>query len=241
MLFMFNYLLLSKKEICKFKVTQKNPLAVTCEKVAQSPRSNSIAELKNATANIIFADFDPSSPDLIILKSLDFLLKDFFINMHQTGLYNRQLKLWKALSNISSVRVYKLYTGIFKKTGLNIFIVDLFLDPKSPCITLIINLAENEVIKEDEFKLYLDKVISSTNKTRLKGIFYFSSYIPQQLFLESLDFLTNANDSISRYESIISKTNDTRLNLIYFSPDGENYLFRHIYPEIIHSKAKEPA
>ncbi len=225
---MFDRFLISKKLLGKFKLQQKNPLAVSCKKITETPRAYSTAQIKSAIENILFVDIEENILPEIAIQSIEYLLRDLFIQMHQTGLYNRQFKLWKSLANIIEISVFKLQKGLFKKGELNGYVIDFFIDPKFPCISAIID--ENKTT--DEFKVYLDKVILGSNLNRLKGIFYFLNCMPDEHFISKLKFSTNSLDPISKYESVLLQTNDVRLNVISYHKDNEKYVFKHIYPEL---------
>ena len=233
---MFNGLLISKKLLGKFKVKQKNPLALSCEKITLTPRAYSTSQIKTAIENILFVDIEENILPEIVIKAIEYLLKDLFIHMHQTGLYNRQFKLWKSLANIIEISVFKLQKGLLKKNELDAYIIDFFIDPKFPCISVIIDENKNTA----EFKVYLERVIVGSNLNRLKGIFYFSNFIPDEHFIAKLKFDTNAFDPISKYESILLKTNDVRLNVISYHKEDERYIFKHIYPELKSLVMEEP-
>ena len=232
---MFNRFLISKKLLGKFKIKQKNPLALNCKKVTETPRTFNTAQIKSAIENILFVDIEENILPEITIKSIEYLLKDLFIQMHQTGLYNRQFKLWKSLANIIEISVSKLQKGLFKKSELNAYVIDLFIDPRFPCISAIIDENKNT----NKFKIYLDKVISCSNLNRLKGIFYFVNYMPDEDFISKLKFHTNAFDPISKYESLLLKTNDVRLNVISYEKETEKYVFKYIYPELKSLRAEE--
>lgn len=225
---MFNAFLISKKLLGKFKVKQKNPLALNCEKVTETPRAYSTAQIKSATENILLVDTEENILPEITTKSIEYLLKDLFIQMHQTGLYNRQFKLWKSLANIIEISVSRLQKGLFKKSELNAYVIDFFIDPEAQCISGIIDENKNT----DEFKVYLDKVVFSSNLNRLKGIFYFLNCTPDENLVAKLKFCTNSPDKISTYESILLKTNDVRLNVISYHKNNEKFVFKHFYPEL---------
>ena len=232
---MFNKFLISKKFLGKFKIKQKNPLALTCEKVTQMPRAYSTAQIKSATENILFIDIEENIFPEITIKPIEYLLKDLFVHMHQTGLYNRQFRLWKSLANIIEVSISRLQKGLFNKSELNAYVIDLFIDPKSQCISTIIDINENT----NEFKVYLDMVIASSDLNRLKGIFYFINCMPDEHFISRLRLSTNSFDPISKYESVLLKTNDVRLNVISYYKDNEKDVFKHAYPELIKSLKTE--
>ncbi len=225
---MFNRLLISKKLLGTFKVKQKNPLTLNCEKVTETPRAYSTAQIKSATENILLVDTEENILPEIVTKSIEYLLKDLFIQMHQTGLYNRQFKLWKSLANIIEISISRLQKGLLKKSELNAYVIDFFIDPETQCISGIIDENKNT----DEFKIYLDRVVFSSNLNRLKGIFYFLNFTPDENFITKLKFYTSSSDQISKYESILLKTNDVRLNVISYHKDNEKVAFKHFYPEL---------
>ncbi len=232
---MLETVFISKKLLGKFSVSQKNPLALSCEKITQIPRSYSTTQIKSATENILLTNIEENILPEIVTKSIEYLLKDLFIQMHQTGLYNRQFKLWKSLAKINSISVFRLQRGLFKKCDLNTCIVDFFIDPKHPCISVIIDENKNT----SEFMLCLKKVIRTSNLNRLKGVFYFVHCIPDETFITRLKFDTNAFDPISKYESILLKTNDVRLNVIGYKEEGNKYNFKYVYPEVKSIKTEE--
>lgn len=156
--------------------------------------------------------------------------------MHQTGLYNRQFKLWKTLGNITKCSFYSLKKGLIKKNELGIYTIDFFVDPKSPCSSAIIH--KNKKGNNDPVKLFYDlktyilKTTFSYPVEKLKGVFYFISPKPKGELLHKLKQITRGSDLISKYESILSWSKDTRLNLIVFKGEDNKYTFEPIYPEI---------
>ena len=135
---MLDHLLIRKKEIGKLKVALKNTLALTCEKITQNPRSFNTIQIKNAIDNLSIIDVEEKILPGLLTEAVSFALKDFFLYMHQTGLYNRQFKLWNTLASISTVLVFKLQKGFFKKKDLYAYIVDFYIEQKYPCISTIV-------------------------------------------------------------------------------------------------------
>ena len=232
---MLDQFLISKKEIGKFKLTLKNSLGLSCEKVTQLPRVFNTLQIKNAIENISFIDIEEKIVPEILTKVMEFILKDFFLYMHQTGLYNRQFKLWATLANITQLSIFSLQKGIFKKNDLNTYMIDFFIDPKIPCIKAIIN--ENEKTDYSDFKMYLSKALTDNITNRLKGIFYFLKPELNDDFIKNLTLLTNGLDPILKYESIINNTKDTSLNLINYK--YKKYVFEPIYPQLKLIKREE--
>lgn len=227
---MLNQLLIPRKELGKIKVSLKIPISLSCEKITQTPRTFKTSQIKEAIENIAFEGMDEANLPNIVIKSIEFLFKDFFLYMHQTGLYNRQFKLWQTLANITQVSVYKVQKGIIGKKDLDVYIVDFSIDPKFTSIKVIINDQETSS-SFDELKGYVNwSLISSFGK--LKGIFYLLKSKPSENFLSKLQDLTKTSDPISKYESIISNTGSIRLNVINFNNEDETYKFDHIYPDL---------
>ena len=229
---MLNRFFISKEEIGNLKVSPKNPLGLTCESITRTPRVFSTSQIKTAIENISILCEEISVPELLI-KTSEYILKDFFIYMHQTGLYNRQLALWKTLANITRISFSKLKKGIFKKSDLNKHAIDFFIDPQMPCMTAIIDEDKDE--NTIDFKTCLSTAISVSNLNRIKGIFYLSKIKPKKDFMEELDQITKAFDPISKYESRLLEDKDIRLNVINYEIENEKYIFSHVYPQI-----KEP-
>ena len=240
---MFSSFLISKKEIIKFKVRPKNPLGLSCEKVTQTPRAFNTEQIKSATENISFLYDDEDGVPELPRKIIEHTLKDLFLYMHQTGLYNRQFKLWKTIGNITQCSISKLQKGLFKKKDLNTYIVDFYIDPKTPCFSAIVSedlcLNAGQDSFYQNFKTYLLKTLKSDTSNRLKGVFYFLNTEPKEDFITKLEFMTNVSDSVSRYESILSNTKDVRLNVVVFKQNDGKYNFEYVFPKIQLSKSKK--
>ena len=234
---MFDAFLISKKELGELKVTLKNPLAITCEKITQNPRAHSTSEIKSAIENISILDVKERIIPEVIIKAVNYILKDFFLYMHQSGLYNRQLNLWRILSHVSQIHVFELLKGFTKKVNLSTYLIYFQVEERSPCIVGIIN--EKNTDSYSELKTCLDKILGIINKEKLKGVFYFTSRELGNDFMTNIITLTEAHDPISKYESIICGTKNTRLNLIKYKKENKDYLFEHMYPKLRGSKSLE--
>lgn len=226
---MLDQLLIKKSELCKLKISLKNPFGITPEQITQTPRSFNTKQIQTAVENVSLDDIQEIPLDEIPLKSTEYLLKDFFLYMHQTGLYNRQFNLWRSLGNIKQLAVCKLQKGWFKKKELPIYLIDFFIDLKRACIKVLVHDEDN--IDYDKFKIFLKLLLSQGNKKRLKGIFYFLKRADND-FLTKLTFLTRAFDSISKYESHIKGTRDVRLNVLTFERQLNTLFIKHVYPEL---------
>ena len=232
---MFDDFLISREEINKIKISQKKPFGLTTEKITHSPRSFNTNQIKEGIENLIFTEEKEGLTQNLLFRTIKYILRDFFLYMHQSGLYNRQLVLWKTLGNITQCNIYRLQKGLVKKMPLGIFVIDFFIDPKAPCISAVLITSIDQNTKEGCFKSLkynLSKIISTRNIKRLKGIFYFLDTKPDSFFINNLDILTDAFDPIAKYESLLNWTKDVRLNVITFNEINEDCKFEHIYPQI---------
>lgn len=238
---MFEHFLISKNKVASFKVGLKNPFGISPEKITQSPRSFNTLQIKEAIDNVCFSvDEDKKVPGFL-LRAAEYILKDLFLYMHQTGLYNRQLKLWKVLGSISGCTLYSLSKGLIRKKELGIHTIYFFINPKSPCCLAIVHDCRqdsyNSLTLFNEFKAHTLRTTSQVLANKLKGIFYFLNQKPEEEFLEKVKGIIKGTDTLSRYESILSWSKDTRLNLITFSAYDNSYNFELISP-LVKQKVK---
>ena len=226
---MLDTLFTFKKEMGKFKVTLNNSLGLSTEKVTQNPRTFNTKQIQTAIENIQFIDIEENILPELLYKSAEYTLKDFFLYMHQTGLYNRQLKYWQSLANITKITLFKLERGLFKKSDLNAHIFYFYIDPQSPCSCAIVDERSN--INFEDFNQLLSMASSGIVPNKLKGILYFIKNEPDDNFINKLKLITDGFDLLAKYESRLNNKN-TRLNLITYKKENDSYTFMHIYPEL---------
>ena len=156
--------------------------------------------------------------------------------MHQTGLYNRQLSLWKTMGSITQCSISMMQKGLFKKVDLDAYIIDFFVDPKVPSFNAIVyeNINKDKNVEEEylHFKTCLVQTISKTNISKAKGIFYFFNAPMHENFTRKLSSMIDISNPLSKYEAVITGTKDVRLNVINFRKETKDYTFQHIYPEL---------
>lgn len=227
---MLEKFLVKKEKVGGLKLTTKRLFDVTCEKITHSPRTFNTSQIKIALENLSLTPLEAKEPvSAMLLKSAEYLTKDLFFQMHQTGLYNRQLKLWKSLGNTTEISFYELYKGLLKKKKMDVAMLDLCTASKNISISALINLNPCDF---DLFKSFLSTVINISNKKNLRGIVYFLTNKPDTGFINNLELITNASNHITKYESILTGTKDIRLNLISIEKNNGSYNFKHIYPKI---------
>ena len=234
---MLEQFLITKEEVYTAKVGLKNPLGLNTEKISQTPRVFNTHQIKSAAENILLLETEGKTIPHFLLSISEYLLKDFFLYMHQTGLYNRQFNLWRTLANITQISFLRLKKGLIKKQDINSWMINFFIDPSNPCICTIVS--ENEKNTFLDFKTCLQAALVLNNAKRLKGIFYFLRVCPESDFLSQLNEITDTSDPVSKYESIISKIKEVRLNIISYRNENESYTYKHIFPEIKQTEVKK--
>ena len=224
---MIKTLFIRKKEVGSLKIGFKNPVSLSCEKVSRAPRTFNRSQITSAIENIEFQNNELDIPEQLI-KPAEYILKDFFLLMHQTGLYNRQFSLWLALANITKLTFFKLQKGLFNPKDINAYIIEFYTNQKFPGLCAIID----EKPTFSNFKNYLAVTLRSS---KLKGAFYIANIENNTALIKNLVSVTNYSDPILKYESRISSRKEVCLNLIDIKQEpGElnRYLFKLIYPEI---------
>ena len=220
-------LFLKKKKIKSLKVSTKIPFEISTEKIIESPRTFNTNQIQNAVKNILISETGADSQDKLLTSCSEYILKDFFLYMHQTGIYNRQLKLWKAIGNVRELFSYYVENTFTKKLKPGLKLIDFSTGPKSVAICALIPEEDNK-----NFSSHLSLALGLNNSGKLKGIFYFTRNKPDDNLIKNFENATDQSDQISRYEAIIKGTNDVRLNIIVYKEENENYSFEHVLPSI---------
>ena len=227
---MLEKFLVKKEKIGELKLATKKPFDVTCEKITRSPRTFNTSEIKTALENLSLTLSETKEPlPEILLKSAEYLIKDLFFQMHQTGLYNRQLKLWKSLGNTTEISFYELSKGLIKKKGLDFSIIDLCTASKNVGVCGLIDPAPYDFT---HFKSSLSTAINISNKNNLRGIVYFLTNKPDAGFINNIELITNIFDKTAKYEAILTGTRDIRLNVVSIEKNNGSYNFKHVFPKV---------
>lgn len=236
---MFYQLLNRKKEINRYKVSFKNPFNLTCEKITQTPRIYTTSQITTALENTIIEEIESKDTPKLLTKVLNYILKDFFLYMHQTGLYNRQFKLWRTLGNIKQILISRPVARFLKNKELSFYLIELSIDEIYPAISAVLEENDTNVFKE--FKNSLSWILSNSNVKRLKGLLYFSPGTFNSVLTEKFSsVISSVSNPIARYESIINETKDVRLNVINHSKLNDSYKFVPVFPPVrVHQKINE--
>jgi hypothetical protein len=157
-----------------FSVIVKNaePEAFNLGSVTQAPRSAAARDLEAACENLVFEPSDNKIPDLV-LAAIKFVMTGYFSDAHQSGLYNRQLRLWETISKIAVVEVQPVTKGFFQKVTLPVYeLVFKTVTGKVPIVALVIEPSATashlELLKD-----FLAKVakIQAQSGNQVKGAF----------------------------------------------------------------------
>ncbi len=197
--------------------------------VLYEPRSWSPENLKEACNNLRF-----DAPDGIIAERpefefeftvLQFLFRNFFYLMHQTGLYNPQRKLWSLLAQTSKIKI-KDYKRISRNDRAHTRISDLILEDISGKFIKVRIVHPGSQIPFAGFRNLISNISG-----KCLGLFYISEQEPDAKTLKQIQTKTNASDFLDKYRSPITK--NCCLDLIkYTSLGASSYKFSLIHPDL---------
>ena len=202
--------------------------------VVANPRSASAVDIKAGLDNLII-EAPEGTPDLVI-GVIKYLFQGYFAYAHQSGLYNRQIRLWEMFARISSVDVRQLERGFFSRYNLPVYELELKTSMnQSPVCALVI---DQEVLNNNDYKGYATpgkvyvellkdyigkvmKMQARMGSNGVKGLFVVS---PAPLAPELLAYIekeTGADDAVSRVESIWPSPVSAHVNLLTYSMEQE--------------------
>lgn len=142
--------------------------------LAQSLRRHALQPLEifEAACDLPFEPSDNKIPNLV-LAAIKFVMTGYFSDAHQSGLYNRQLRLWETISKIAVVEVQPVTKGFFQKVTLPVYeLVFKTVNGKVPIVALVIEPSATashlELLKD-----FLAKVakIQAQSGNQVKGAF----------------------------------------------------------------------
>lgn len=95
--------------------------------VVQNPRSLTTLDVEAACSNLSFSIVGGKAGDKagvnlshmqLASDFIAYILQGYFLTMHQTGLFNRQITLFEALARIDTVEVVQMEKGFFSRSSL---------------------------------------------------------------------------------------------------------------------------
>lgn len=186
------------------------------------PRSLSPDQLKEACNNIGL-NFS-KLVDIKIELSLNFLLRNFFYLMHQTGLYNPQRRVWTLLAQTKKIKI-KEYKKIPKKEKDTTKIYDAILEDsfgKYAIARIVLPGSRMELPGLNE--------LLSVNNNRCVALFYLSPEPYPDRILAKIREKTNNQDFYDKYKSPINE--NCSLDLFQYSSDESQVSFKLVHPNL---------
>lgn len=219
-------MLLKKKDTVEITISKFVDDLRSIDDVLIEPRSWSPEELREVCNNIAF--HSEGEVEEIEYITLNFLVKNFFYLLHQTGLYNPQKKLWTHLAQTKKV-TFKPFTKIPKKHLEDTKITDIVLeDHLKRFIKVRLVFPGSKIPYHGFFDL-----ISSVS-AKCMGLIYISEQRPTVKVSENIGKRIKADDVYNRYKSPLSE--NCSLNLIKYekeeSREGNKYSYRLIHPDL---------
>jgi hypothetical protein len=192
-----------KKANFIFEVRIRISEAFTLDSIVRSPRTFKPKDVKSACHNNELS-ITHGSPPAEVESLATYVMTDFFAVLHATGLYNRQIAMWEALSKVNSIHVTQLSSGVFQKQPLPIFDF-AFLDYKGKPLVLA-NLVMGIPEKKKPVGLLKEFIGRASGRGATGVLACFAGPMPEEV----LDFVQKATftiDPVLKYESIMPSLN----------------------------------
>lgn len=196
-------------------VKNAEPEAFNLGTVTQAPRVAGAHDLAAACDNLIFEPSDNKIPDLV-LAAIKFIITGYFTDAHQSGLYNRQMRLWENISKVVLVEVQQVTKGFFQKTTLPVYeLLFKTVGGKVPIVALVVEPAygSNHL---DLLKDLLAKVakMQAQSGNQLTGVFVVCDSPFPPAILTYVEKITGAEDPVAKFDSILPPPYQTHINLV---------------------------
>lgn len=183
-----------------FEVQIRIPEAFTLDSIVRSPRTFKPKDVASACQNndLVIKHGDPPGP---VIAAATYMMTDFFAMAHGTGLYNRQKTFWESLSQVNTIHVNQLTSGLFHKTALPIF--DFwFRDYKGKPLIYVFLVGEM-TDKQKAVSLLKSALGRAQGKSSLTGaLAIFAKPLPADV-LEYVRKQSHTEDAIARYEAVM--------------------------------------
>lgn len=188
--------------------------------IAHAPRNFRPQDVIGACNNL---RLEPQEKDIppAVLALARYISIDFFGLAHSTGLYNRQIKLWEAVSKIKRVEIYAARKGFINKVKLPEFDMVL-LDQRSRILVAAHYAQPSEAEPAyDYLKSTKGFLRRAALREGIRGLFLcYPSPFPKNV-LEFVLKETGAQDPLSYYESTLPKLG-APINLLEIEEGAES-------------------
>jgi len=209
----------SIREVQIFKIIED---LKSLDDTLDNPRVWSPDELKEACNNIAFkANFEVEPIENLTIQ---FLFKNLFFIMHQTGLYNPQRRFWTQLAYSKKIKIRE-YRKLNKKQRQENKVSDLILEDNHGK-QIIVRLVYPGSKMENPG---LENLLSS-GSAKTHGLIYISDRLPTEKLLKKIRERTKFNDDSERYRSEIN--NHCNLAVVQYLPSKDGLAFSLVYPNL---------
>lgn len=200
-------------------IKNRDPEAYNLGTIVQNPRGCTSIDVAAAASNLVFEPVGACASSehcALVLDLVRFLFQDFFNRSHQTGLYNRQMRLWQVFSKVERVEFKQLEGGFFSRN-------------LKPALQVAFKSQTGHVLFQalvvlggtDQFNLVQDfltqaaKIQGRQGSYILRGIFIVQSE-PSELEKTRQYLLkaTNGEDPVARYDSCLPSPFFVHANLL---------------------------
>jgi hypothetical protein len=193
------------------------------EDVIVDARSYSPDRLKDVCNNI---KFNPSQEiDPIENITIQFVFRNLFYIMHQTGLYNPQRKLFNHIASVERVEIkeFKKLTKSQKEAGKISDIYFYGLNGKYILLRLEHPASELDFVA-------LPNLFSDANNPRCVSAIYVSNKIPSEPIVEMIRSKTSYKNLMERYRSPLN--DHASFNFISYQASPNSVVYKLLHPDL---------
>lgn len=222
----------------KLSISNEDESSFTLHSVAMAPRRCTPLDLAAAVRNLRIDFQDENEDDIAKLskKIVHYLLTDFFVLAHRTGLYNRQLKLWESLATVSDVHMSQLQQGFFKKVDLPVW--DLPMSDNKKRTKLLVRLvfdqpnAEFDLSNEKGCKALLANTVLRAERLKVEssafcGVLLFCPEPAAEYVRSCMPAVTAVDDPVARYDARLLALPDVSIDLFQYGSDADELQLLH--------------
>lgn len=233
-------------------IKNADPEAFNLSTVTQSPRSSTAIDVRSACANLVF-DLEAGPGDTaaasylpLVEDFVKYLFTEYFARVHQTGLYNRQMRLWESFSKVLKVDFKQQEGGFLFKSPKPA--VSLSFRSSGLVVALALILLDDAAVRGDNALYLVQDMLNRAAKLQgqqgngsLGGVFITSAQKEDKVY-NYLVKATGGEDPVARYDCYMPGPYYVHVNMLTYSQEeGEgrpDYKFDLIYPNLERSPRK---
>lgn len=215
-------------------IKNSDPEAYNLGTIIQSPRTCTAIDVRQACANL---DFVPPGEGVersaLVESFVRYIFTQYFVLAHQSGLYNRQMRLWQVFSKVEKVEFKQVTSGMvsrnfepayelaFRTSSNHVVFLALLLES-----SLTLMPAKERHNKElnlvKDFVVRVAKLQVRQSGGVLRGIFI-GSPDPGEPTLNYLVKETGGTDPVAKFDCYMGSPLQVHVNFIGYSPvDNES-------------------